>query len=291
MSARFLILMLLAVSVRAQLPLDPLPPPAPSRSYQGAEDEAEFDDLITRSIVPAHRWIEISNDTQVFHTSNVLLLPDLNRVVHPVEDAVVLEGIEVALTPPVWHGLTASGFFRHQFVRYIENDTLDFQSQSAGVRLNYPVEWLTLYSGFSAQRQFQDRAHEDFFKMYDTQFGFYRSQPLCPRAALVAGYQLDWRASTPSQLDRLDNAFYAGISFAPCRHLTADLLYRISVQEYLKNSRSDLNHLFTATLTYTINDYVRIHGFLDYGHNDSNTFGRDYTVFDAGGGFNLSVRF
>ena len=288
--------LLLTASARAQFPaLDPLPPPstqpATSKPDEGVEDEAAFDDLVARSILPAHRWVEISSDTQAFHTSNVLLLPDLNRTIHPIEDAVVLQGVNVTLTPPAWHGLTASGFFRHQFVRYIENDALNFQSQSAGLRLNYPLEWFTLYSGFSAQRQFQDRAHEDFFKMYDTQFGLFHAQPLCPRASLVAGYQLDWRASSPAELDRLDNAVYAGLSLALCRHVNADLLYRLSLQDYLNNGRTDLNHLFTATLTYTINDYVRLHGFIDYGHNDSNTFGRDYTVFDGGAGFNLSVRF
>ena len=74
-------------------------------------------------------------------------------------------------------------------------------------------------------------------------------------------------------------------------HLSAQLLYRLRVREYLEGGRTDLDHLASLTLAYAFNDNVSVRVFVAYGDNVSSDHTHDYQVLTTGGGLNLSFKF
>ena len=71
----------------------------------------------------------------------------------------------------------------------------------------------------------------------------------------------------------------------------ADLFYRFRVQEYLQTNRTDLDHLVSLTVTYSVTRYISLRTYAAYGSNNSDVVGRNYAVFDGGLGLNLLVKF
>ena len=300
---------LIAMTARAQqpsaLPMEPMPSPATQTSGDESSpptnDVDELGQLVLLQTAPAHKVFRATSDTQYLYTSNRLLLPD-SGIFPATSDALLFQTFELSVSPQLLDKLITTIFIRQQLARYYRDDQLNFDAQAAGLQLAYPVQhWFTAYGGFSASRMFFDDGDKEFFKMYDTQFGVYRSDAICSHASLFYGYQVDWRPSSPSILDSVNNSLYAGLNVTLLQKLTGQVLYRLSVQDYQQPTRSaiggplldrsDLNNMVSVSLTYAFCDYLSVRGYFDYVHNDSNVSTRDYAVVDGGGGLTVSVRF
>jgi hypothetical protein len=259
--------------------------------------EDELGQLVLLETPSKRRLFKLSSSTQYLYTSNVSLVQDLG-LPFPFEkesDALFFQTFDLSFSPQLLDKLGSTIFVRHQILRYDKHSGFDFDTDAAGLSLGYPVgEWFTAYGGFSASRMYARDTEHEFFKTYDTQFGLWRQHAISRQAALFFGYQLDWRASSPSAFDRIDNAGYVGLNLSPNEKVAIQFVYRLRVQDYDKffgTDRADVDHLLGFALTYTFNQYVSARVFGNYADNNSNVAGRDYSVLDLGGGLNLSVKF
>ncbi len=263
----------------------------PVRFVAASEDlEREFGDIVLLQ-PPSRSWVQLTSDTEYIYTSNPLLLPD-SGLFPAQEDGLFYESLGLRFTPPALGNLSSALYFSQDFVRYAENTQYDFDVQSAGVQLRYPIEdWFALYGGGSAERLTLCGSGREFFKMYDAQLGLWRTQQLGEHAAVFGGYQFDWRPSTPGAYTRFDNTPFAGVTATLLPRLTAQCQYRFSVRDYSRLDRHDCNHIVTLSLTYTFNPYIALSASTSYSRNDSSLATRDYELFEGGGGLKLSVKF
>lgn len=276
--------------------MEPLPPPAVSTnniqtlSPRDVGDTGENNDLGPQIVLQrraAPPLLSLYSDSQYFFDSNVGLTRN-----HETSDGVYFQSLGAAFTPHLLNNLSSAVYIRQQFIRYNDNSGLDFDAQTAGLSLSYPVENLfTLYGGFSASRQITRQNDSEFYKEFDAQFGLWRSQPLTRRLSLYYGYQLDWLPANPSDLTEMNNALYAGLNLQLLDRLTGQLLYRIRMRDYLQSSRNDIDNLVSLAFTYTCCRYVNIRTYVTYGDNYSNNADFNYRVVNAGGGLNISVQF
>lgn len=277
-------------------PVEPLPPPAVDTNNvetlnpREVGEAGETTDLGPQIVLQRHPnppFLSLSSDTQYLFDSNVGLTPN-----HQVSDALFFETLSAAFTPHLVEQLSSAIYLRQQFVRYDEQSILDFDAQTAGLSLAYPVNsWFTAYGGFAASRLFSRQNGDEFYKEFDTQFGLWRSQALGRRISLYYGYQFDWLPSQPSDLTEVEDALYGGINLQPIDRLTAQFLYRFRVRDYLQVGRTDLDHLVSLAVTYTFCRYASVRAYATYGDNDSNKNEFDYRVANAGGALSLSVKF
>ncbi|MGA2220280.1 MAG: outer membrane beta-barrel protein [Verrucomicrobiia bacterium] len=257
-------------------------------------ETAETSDLGPQVILqrrPQQPLFSVYSDTQYLYDSNVGLTPN-HGMNNASSDEVFFQTFGASFTPHLVDGLTSALYARQQFVRYDQQSILDFDAQSGGLSLGYPVgNWFTVYGGFEASRLFTRQKDVEFYKDFDTQFGLWRSQPLGQRLLFYYGYQLDWLPAHPSDLTELDDALYGGINLQLIDRLAAQFLYRFRVRNYLQTSRTDLDHLVSLALSYPFNRYISVRVYVSYGENDSNKSEFDYHVVNAGGGLNLSASF
>jgi hypothetical protein len=239
---------------------------------------------------PRPRLFQVFSDTQCLYDSNILLTD--GEIIETGDDAVSIESLGATFSPHLLRGLGSTLYFRHDIVRYNQFSKFDFDEDTGGLSLSYPVDDLfLLYGGFGAGRYYFRAGGHEFFKFYDTYIGLGRELRLSNRALLTYGYHLDWRPSSPSPLTRIDNALYLGLDFAVMDKLTAQLFYRLRLREYLQVNRTDVDNLVALTLTYAFNDYVSVRVFATYAEDNSNLRVHEYSVFNAGGGLNFSFRF
>jgi len=232
---------------------------------------------------------QVTSDTQYLYDSNVLLTD--GDFIQEADDAVFLQTFGVGFTPPLSAQLKTTLYWQHDLVRYDALSKFDFDDDLVGLRLGHPVkEWFTLYGGVSGGR-YVFREGGEFLKFLDVQLGLARDEPLTRRLGLVYGYQFDARPSSPSELTRLDNALYAGLSLGVLERLTAQLAYRIRVRDYLQADRVDLDQLISFGLVYSFSNWASVRVSAGYARNNSSSNDFDYQAFTAGGAFNLTLRF
>jgi hypothetical protein len=258
-----------------------------------AADDSEQGDLGRQILLerrPRPRLFQVTSESQYLYTSNVLLTD--GEIFARTDDALFFEQLTAMFSPRLLPHLNSTLYARYQIVRFDQNGFVDFDGNEVGLSLSYPVEhWFKAYGGFSASRQYFAANDHEFFKMFDAQFGLRHDVKLCSYAWLFVGYQLDWRPSSPSALTRIDNAGYVGLDMALVDKLTAQLLYRLRLEEFLQDNRTDVNHLLSLAVTYAFNDFISVRAFVTYGINDSNQTVHDFNVFTSGAGINLQVRF
>jgi hypothetical protein len=292
-----LLAMALSAPLRAQEParqqlemLNPAPEgqPPEQRLAQGTNEPSnELGPIIVLKRTPRYEPFRVFSDTQYLYNSNVLLAPS-----HPDEDAVFAQALGASFSPRVVQGLASTIFVRQEFIRYDTLSRFDFDAQTAGLSLQYPVRnWFILSSGFDADRYYSRRKDDEFLKDYNLSFGIRRGQYLHSRVFLYYGYQFNWLPSTPSELSALDNAVFAGVNVALLEPLTLQLAYRLRGLAYYQGGRFDHDHSLNASLVYKFNDYINARVFVSYVNNDSDNPGFEYRGLTAGGGLGLMLRF
>lgn len=230
---------------------------------------------------------QVYSDSQFFYNSNVQLTPTFQ-----VGDGIFFETLGASFTPQLLPHLTSSLYARHQFLRYTTHSELNFDAQTLGLSLRYPVkDWFMLYGGFSANRLYLSSTDAEFYKDCVTEIGLWRSHALNRRTAWYYGYQADWLAASPAKENQLQHALFTGLNLRLSDKLSGQLVYRLRGHQYLSRSRSDLDHLVALSLAYKVCKYASVNLYGTYGDNSSSLPQFDYRVFNAGGGLNLSVKF
>ena len=290
----------------------PTQPPTNATESVESTEAVESGDLGREVILqpaPRLRMFEVSSDTQLLYDSNPLLLRNQEKA-----DGLLYQTFQVSFTPRLVDKLVSSAYLRYQFIRYFDQSRFDFDSEAAGLYLGYPLrDWLTIYSGWSAQQLVAVEGSKSFYGEFDTQVGLRASFPLGDRASYFFGYQFDWRPSDPSVFNRLDHFAFLGLNVRIVDKLTAQLLYRLRFEDYLEDTktqhmipqpppapplsvtipkpRSDIENLISLALVYPFNEYVNVRLYALYSTNDSSRDQFDYDVVNVGGGLNLSFRF
>jgi hypothetical protein len=96
-----------------------------------------------------------------------------------------LQTFEASVSPRWIEKLTSTVCLRYLLARYNDLTAFDYQGETAGFTLGYPVkDWFYLYGGWSATRLYFRQDEAEFFKMFDAQIGIWRRQPLLKHATL-----------------------------------------------------------------------------------------------------------
>src|SRR5439155_968203 len=143
-------------------PLD-LPPPvtqsAANESPVESSDEDELGELVFLRGPARPKLFRVTSDTQYLFTSNILLLPDRPPLLRAEQDSLLLQTFGVSVSPQLLDKLTSTVYLRYQLARYSAHDEFDFDSQTAGLQLSYPVEdWFNAYVSL---RAFTDYGYND----------------------------------------------------------------------------------------------------------------------------------
>lgn len=262
-------------------------PAAASMAAQPAADGNDLGPEQTLFRRPRPKYFDVFSDTQYAYNSNVLLTPRA-----ALGDGELYETLSLAASPVLVPKLTSTVYVRQQFVRYSRYDVFDFDAQTAGLALSYPLRnWCSVYGGFSASRLISAQNDQEFFRQFDTVFGLWGQQKVGSRMLLYYGYQFDWLPTSVPSLDRLYNALYGGLNVPLTDKLLAQLLYRLQLQTYLGSARTDWNNLVNLTATYTFNPWVATRVFVSYGDNLSSQAVFSYRAVNAGAGLTLDFKF
>ena len=251
--------------------------PAPVAARPAAPQVDELNDLGPELALyrqPRPKWFDVSSDTQYAYNSNINLAPHA-----ALGDGVLVETLALAVSPVLRPGLTSTVYVRQQFIRYNNHDVFDFNAQTAGLALSYPVhDWCAVYGGFAGSRLIVDKYDTEFYREYDTVFGVWRQQQLGSRVVLYYGYQLDWLPTNMPTMDRVYNALYGGLNVPLADQVLAQLLYRFQVQTYLGDDRTDWNHLVNLAVTYTFNRWIAARAFASSSLNTPAGVSLDWVV-------------
>lgn len=98
-------------------------------------------------------------------------------------------------------------------------------------------------------------------------------------------YQLRGSLTNDSDLDRIGNSLNASVQFPLNSRLQGRILYRLLVDSFLNDSRTDLNNRIQGEVRYAINDILSVRGFTTYTNNSSTDGDRDYDDVSVGVGF------
>ncbi|MGD0061214.1 MAG: outer membrane beta-barrel protein [Verrucomicrobiia bacterium] len=270
--------------------LNPTPEGQPTQNQpenETAEPTNDLGRIIVLKRTPRYEPFRVFSDTQYLYNSNVLLVPS-----HPDQDAVFAQALGASFSPRLIQGLASTVFVRQEFVRYDTLSEFDFDAQTAGLSLQYPVrDWFILSSGFEADQYISRRMDDEFLKDYNLSFGIRRGQYLHSRVFLYYGYQFNWLPTTPGELTSLNNAVFTGVNVALLQPLTLQLAYRLRGLAYYQGGRFDYDQTMNASLVYKFNDYINARAFVSYVNNDSDNPNFSYRGLAGGGGLGLMVRF
>ncbi|MEM9567589.1 MAG: hypothetical protein AAF974_04720 [Cyanobacteria bacterium P01_E01_bin.34] len=98
-------------------------------------------------------------------------------------------------------------------------------------------------------------------------------------------YQLRGSLTNDSDLDRIGNSLSASVLFPLNSRLQGRILYRLLLDSFLDDSRTDINNRIRGEVRYAINDILSVRGFTIYTNNSSTDGDRDYEDFAIGAGF------
>lgn len=237
--------------------------------------------------VPRPPWLHLTAESQMGYTSNVFLTED-----NPRGDWIFTQTLGMTITPRKPKKPTLSLFYRHQWLRYMHNDELDFDVDNAGFTLTYPMgKQHALYGGYSGLRLVSQFSDEEFFREGDAMIGFRTVQTVGKRWVFFGGLQLDYRHASPSLYDRLTHMLYIGGRVGFGRNFAAEITYRLQYEDFLHEPREDIRNNLSASLIYLINQHISLRATVSETWNDSSMDGRTYDMFNGGLSLILTGRF
>ncbi|MEL7083746.1 MAG: hypothetical protein AAF268_05830 [Cyanobacteria bacterium P01_A01_bin.3] len=98
-------------------------------------------------------------------------------------------------------------------------------------------------------------------------------------------YQLRGSLTNDSDLDRIGNSLNASVQFPLNSRLQGRILYRLLLDSFVNDSRTDVNNRIRGEVRYAINDILSVRGFTTYTNNSSTDSDRDYDDLAIGVGF------
>ena len=98
-------------------------------------------------------------------------------------------------------------------------------------------------------------------------------------------YQLRGSLTNDRDLDRVGNSLNASVQFPLNRRLQGRIIYRLLLDSFVNNSRTDINNRIRGEVRYAINDILSVRGFTAYTNNISSDNDRGYDDIAIGVGF------
>lgn len=273
---------------------------AGSELYAGESDDVG--PQVTLSAKPAGVHIEVSGDTQYYHTSNMFLSEDSpNPNVREQGSDVLLATVDLAVAPD--QTVLGEGEFqprlgyRQQWYSFSrKNDalflppgtsrSLDFYAQTLFMeaRYRYHRQWL-FAGGVDWTELSMTHGNSNFYSEVVPRWSVQRLFTLDETKLIVAGYQGAYHATTadsqssfdPSDLnDRIDQSLFVNYTQSITPKLFVQPYYQYKYTRYMhyfvnfsEASRHDNLHTVGATLSYYFIPEISVRAFASYELNDS----------------------
>ena len=168
---------------------------------------------------------------------------------------------------------------------YGSEDDLEFAFISGSIGANWDFAPLWFMRSELQGQQFFALDGDDYQSL-SLQYQVGRNNVLLNSNLLVRTYyQLRGSLTNDSDLDRLGNSLNVSAQFPLNRRLQGRIFYRLLVDSFVNNSRTDLFNRIGGEIRYTISDILSVRGFTAYGNNLSSEDERDYDEVSFGLGF------
>lgn len=285
-----------------------------------AEDTGE---LVIFKRRPLHNFFEVSVDSQLYYTSN-MLLEEGNRGRKPIDTEVLVSTAQFAIAPDAYD-LFGGQFsprvgFRYQWYNYslhsnrpmkagfgLNNFDFDAETVFAEGRYRFGDNWI-ITAGFDWLRLLSHEPptnnYAEFYKEYVPRIQVEKIFQLTDAQFLSIAYQGNFHFT---QTDPPDTTANDRTDHNITVSYTAEILPQLYFQPFGRvqfthftsqddpadgNLRNDLLYSTGLTLQYAFNNWSSIRTFFNYDHRESDsTIIADYDKWDSGVGVSLVFRF
>jgi hypothetical protein len=257
------------------------------RQYQKLTGAAGTEDLGEQVLVkrkPKPWNLALYSDVGEMWSSNVLYVDTGTQA-----DFALTHNDAATVTYRVTDKLTLSGNYRYSLYRYNRLISQNFDTHSAGGRLDYSLPWnLSAYSGLQWTTVYSSPVSDSVYEDADWSVGITRITPLNfatwmkDKASWFVGYQNDWRLASPYDYDKVEVGPFTGLSYAIEPNLVLQSYYRWQYQHFQHYGRKDYNNLLSGSVIWAPFSWMRVSAFCSWNNNNSVGSTRDYAVFNTG---------
>ncbi|MDQ6656090.1 MAG: outer membrane beta-barrel protein [Verrucomicrobiota bacterium] len=237
-----------------------------------------------------YRAFTVYASAPVSYTSNVALSRSNEQ-----GDVLFTPGIGISYAPrfsPTFFGNFSVG---QQFFLYDRFDGLDFGSFDLRAGLSYVlpnVHNLLLRADYDYNRLTGSQSFDAFFTSHSIVLGAEVPFRIGRAQQVSVGTDLSFvLAADPDQPARHDFSVFAAYQVNLTRALTASVVGRLAVREYVEGSRRDVSGTLALGLNYRFTEWLSANAVSTLATSDSNQDVFDYEVANIGAALSLAFRF
>jgi hypothetical protein len=179
--------------------------------------------------------------------------------------------------------------------RYRKTGALDFEAMEAmaSVLDVEPRFWnVVLVGSFGFTRITNHQFEDSLLNSLSGKFGAQRLIVIDRKNSIQVAMGADWDLTNDvDQVFRDEYSLDLTYKYKIMRDLAVSLAYRMTYFNYREVPRSDLLHVFGATVSYTPKNWMELYATASYALNDSNIDFYDYETASSGVGLGLKLKF
>jgi hypothetical protein len=259
----------------------------PATDSSGAQDDSFGIQQVLKDNPKVTHWM-VAGGGSLFYTSNAAL----------TRSNTISDGFGVGTASVTWASKIGQQWELQAgagaaLFRYFDTTDLDFESLATGVGLTWapPGTGGVSFFGRYDFTELLDASSHQILSDNEFTLGAQKTFVLGRSHALSLGVAGSAGISDPFSAQRDLLGFFVGYQLRLTRNVEADFLYRFGYYFYNDGDRRDVNNVISASVTYHVNQWASVVGFLSWGDNSSNRSAFDYQVFTGGGGVALNVKF
>jgi len=279
--------------------------------YPGEEDDTGDQVLLGASAAPRWKWLNLTLDSQYFHTSNADLGTTNIKGTWLLVNSIDAEVDAPPIAVPYGQLFSEAGY-RYQWFDYGiggANDdfsNLDFDSATVYLEEEYtlPDNW-AVFGNVSYNRLLNDgNGFDEFYKELVPELSVQKSVPIGQNLQATIEYSGNYRFSDEAPFpnlgrrsnNRTDQALDVGVTWQVTSKVDLRPFYRFQYSYYpdyfAGASRNDYLHTVGIATDYSFNSWSSIRLFLDYELLDTDAASvGDYRKFDVGAGVSAGIKF
>lgn len=231
----------------------------------------------------------VQGSVEGFFTNNVGLTKNGTR-----DDAYLVGTVGAAWVPKInelFYGeLSAS----HQFFRYDEFDSLDFDSLNLGGALTHywpQAGGIGTTARYNYNRLTDATRGKEFFRNHQASLTLNKNFAHTRNLFTFLDATALFSFSDPYSAQRWEYAASGGIFGRITRAWDAQASYRIALYDYFADGRDDLNQSINLQTSYHFTPWARIGATTTFTFNHSTQPVFDYDAINTGGGLYLNLKF